>query len=36
MKAAVTFNKFYGDLVVAVANAAERPVWSAGSAYLPK
>ena len=35
-KAAGTFNRFYGDLVVAVANAAERPVWSAGSAYAPK
>jgi Peptidase family M28 len=35
-KAAGTFNKFYGDLAVAVANAAERPVWSAGSAYRPK
>ena len=35
-KAAGTFNKFYGDLVVAVANAAERPVWNSGSAYAPK
>ncbi len=35
-KAAGTFNRFYGDLVVAVANAAERPVWSSGSAYAPK
>jgi hypothetical protein len=35
-KAAGTFNKFYGDLVVTVANAAQRPVWSAGSAYAPK
>ena len=35
-KAAGTFNKFYGDLVVAVANAGERPVWSAGSVYRPK
>ncbi len=35
-KAAGTFNRFYGDLVVTVANAAERPVWSAGSAYAPK
>ena len=35
-KAAGTFNKFYGDLVVTVANAAERPVWNSGSAYAPK
>ena len=35
-KAAGTFNRFYGDLVVTVANAGERPVWSVGSAYRPK
>jgi Zn-dependent M28 family amino/carboxypeptidase len=35
-KAAGTFNRFYGDLVVAVANAAERPVWNSASAYAPK
>jgi hypothetical protein len=35
-KAAGTFNRFYEDLVVTVANAVARPVWSAGSAYAPK
>jgi hypothetical protein len=35
-KAAGTFNRFYGDLAVTVANGVERPKWSAGSAYRPK
>jgi hypothetical protein len=35
-KAAGTFNKFYGDLVVTVANAPERPMWNSGSTYAPK
>ncbi len=34
--AAGTFNRFYGELAVTIANTPERPTWNAGSAYAPK
>ncbi len=34
-QAAVTFNDFFRDLACAVANAAQRPLWSPHSPYLP-
>lgn len=34
--AAGTFNRFYWELAVTVADAAERPVWVSTSAYAPK
>ena len=34
-KAAGTFNRFYGELAVTIANGEERPKWNAGSVYAP-
>jgi Zn-dependent M28 family amino/carboxypeptidase len=34
-KAAGTFNRFYGELAVVIANEVERPKWNAGSVYAP-
>ncbi len=34
-QAAVTFNDFFRDLASAVGNAAQRPLWSPHSPYLP-
>jgi Zn-dependent M28 family amino/carboxypeptidase len=35
-KAAGTFNAFYGQLAVAIANDAKRPTWLPASLYAPK
>jgi len=35
-EAAGTFNRFYGELAVTIANTPERPTWNVGSSYAPK
>ncbi|CAN5730183.1 M20/M25/M40 family metallo-hydrolase [soil metagenome] len=34
--AAGTFNRFYGDLAVTIADTAQRPTWNLSSSYAPK